>query len=164
MPDPMPIDRIAAEGVTLNVGGRDWTFSALTFRDLAAITAELRSIAIRAYLTAVDAEDAFGLNRQIELSTLAYGMRVQPDDLSDPMSCFYAVRASLRHKHPTVTDAEVEAVMRNEEFNALFAPQLAADGASRVYGDTAIAIIGLLTFGPVRRAGGVKKNAAGESG
>jgi hypothetical protein len=45
----MALDQAVAEGITIEHGGKTYTLSPLTFRDLGAIVAEARSIALRAY-------------------------------------------------------------------------------------------------------------------
>jgi hypothetical protein len=108
-------------GITIPFGGKEWTFSRLSFfKDLGELTRLARSDAYNSWREARKndpPEEDGGRNRLMELSTILFSRMGQGvlDLMAFPAVRYKMIEMSLRKKHPDVTSETIDAFFDNEQ-------------------------------------------------
>lgn len=103
------LDVACATGIEIEVDGKTWTLSPLTFGDAAKVMAKARSEAVKAYNEASKETEIGYQQRNMDLNAILFGVAPQMA-FTDPATLRYQVELSLRRKHTRETEAEIQAV------------------------------------------------------
>lgn len=101
------LDVATAGGADIEVNGKTWHFSPLTFRDARELMVKARSEALKAYWEANRENGRDYQQANIDLNTILFGSAAQMS-FSDPGLRWLQVKLSLSKKHPDITDADVD--------------------------------------------------------
>ncbi len=108
------IDAACGGGAEVEVDGKTWIFSPLTFRDGKDIVQHARSEALKAYWAASEDRPRDYQQGNIDLNTILFGAAPQMS-LTDPSLRMLQVKLSLRKEQPKVTDADVDKMFDDED-------------------------------------------------
>lgn len=160
MPGPMrhsvehlyALDIACGGGLEVEVEGKTWTFSPLSFRNARKVIMRARSDAVRVYNEATRGQDIARLQRTMDLNAILFGATVQ-DVLTDPATRLYQLELSLRTVHTKESDKEIQEVLEK-----LCDTE---DGAALMVTDDIIEAVNIMTHGPFTEAD-LKSDADGE--
>jgi len=131
-----PLDVAFACGIDVQIEGKTWQFSPLTFKDWGDIIALARGEALSAYLDATgERKDVDHRQRAMDMNAILFGAQAQQslEMLRAPKIRHFVVKRSLEKKHPDVTDENIDKFLEDEH-------------QARLYSD----IVELLSLGPNR--------------
>lgn len=118
------LDVACGGGLEVEIDGKAWTFSPLSFRDARKVIVRARSDAVRAYTEGTQGQKIGSLQRNMDLNAILFGTAPQ-EALTDPATRLYQLELSLRTTHTKETDAEireaVDKVCETEEGAVLIA-------------------------------------------
>lgn len=111
------LDVALARGIALPIEGKEWTFTPLTMNDWADVIAGARAIALKAYNEAMkDVQQPPG-QRIKDVNGILFGRDQSQATLGmlhEPATRREMVKRSLLHKHPDVTDEEIDKILEGE--------------------------------------------------
>lgn len=163
------MDHVANSGVELEIRGKKWTFRALTFRDEAAIITKRKSVALQAFMEADAVAESPApfqeqmAQRQMDLSTIAYGSKAQTIDLSDRITQVEVCRRSLLTSHPDLTDQQVVMILAHFDKSLITSGPDGKTKPSKEWHpdrETVLEVISLWTYGPPDSAASGKNGEA----
>lgn len=108
------LDVATGAGIDIEIKGKTWRFSPLTFRQAAEMAIAARSDALDAYWRAGKKHPRPYPAGNMELSTILFGNAAQMA-FTDPSARWLQVKLSLAKHHPKVTDAEIDAMFDDED-------------------------------------------------
>ena len=114
------LDLAVAQGLTLEIKGKSYTFSPVPFKHLGELMALARSDALRAWRLANAAEPADPMKfrqRHSEMNAILFGTAGQGvlDLLGFPIVRRRMVELSLKKKHPDVSDDVLDSFFDDED-------------------------------------------------
>ncbi len=111
------IDQALGLGATITLGDKTHTFSPLSFKDYAEVVAYNKSQALAAYLEGTRGTMQAPGERIRDMNGLMCRPTMDDDfDQANPATLLLKCRLSLCRKHPTITDAEVDELLSNDEW------------------------------------------------
>lgn len=104
------LDVAVAAGLDFEHDGKTWTFSPLRFRDLGAIIAKGKSLAVQAYMEAAEETGVTPMQRARDMNAILFGSagQLMLTCLDDPIVRHAWLKRSLAYKHPDITDEQVD--------------------------------------------------------
>ena len=108
------LDTATASGLDIEIKGKTWRFSPLTFRQGAEVMIAARSDALKAYWGAAKVHPRPYPAGNMELNAILFGNAAQMA-FTDPGTRWLQVKLSLQKHHPDVTDADIDAMFDDEE-------------------------------------------------
>lgn len=137
------LDVACGAGLEVEVNGKMWTFSPLSFGNARKVIMRARSDAVRAYNDATRGQDVPRLQRTMDLNAILFGAAVQ-DVLTDPATRLYQLELSLRTTHTKESDAEIQEVL-----DTLCETE---EGAKQLVTEEIAEIVHIMTHGPLTEA------------
>lgn len=104
------LDVACGGGLEIEIDGKTWTLSPLTFGDSAKIMVRARSEAMRAYNEASKGADIGVMQRSMDINAILFGAAPQ-HAFTDPATRRYQVELSLRRGHAKEPEHEIQAVL-----------------------------------------------------
>lgn len=137
------LDVACGGGLEIEVDGKQWTFSPLSFGNARKVIMRARSDAVRTYNKATQGQDVPRLQRTMDLNALLFGATVQ-DVLTDPATRMYQLELSLRTVHTKETDKEIQDLLEK-----LCETE---DGAALMVTEEIVEAVHIMTHGPFTEA------------